>query len=93
MLKTGDVARDIGVSFQTAVSDSEGREQNSEDTADTESVSKSLSDSDTDAVISDMDSLESDNPFTAPEGSRQPLSEFKEMLSLVDKLPTVVGCI
>lgn len=51
----------FGVSFQTAVSDSEGGEQNSEDTASTGSVSKSLSGSDTDAVISDMDSIESDN--------------------------------
>ena len=54
----------LGVSFQTAVSDSEGREQNSEDTASTGSVSKSLSGSDTDAVISDMDSKVPDNPCT-----------------------------
>ena len=57
----------LGVSFQTAVSDSEGGEQNSEDTASTESVSKSLSGSDTDAVISDMDSKVSDNPCTTPD--------------------------
>ncbi|MEY8413926.1 leucine-rich repeat protein [Lachnospiraceae bacterium 62-26] len=57
----------LGVSFQTAVSDSEGGEQNSEDTASTGSVSKSLSGSDTDAVISDMDSKVSDNPCTTPD--------------------------
>ena len=57
----------LGVSLQTAVSDSEGGEQNSEDTASTESVSKSLSDSDTDAVMSDMNSKVPDNPCTTPD--------------------------
>lgn len=54
----------LGTSFQTSMTDVAEEEQSIEDTADAETVGKSLSDSDTDEAVPDSDSPASDNPYS-----------------------------
>ena len=57
----------LGTSFQTSMTDVAEEEQSIKDTADAETVGKSLSDNDTDEAVPDADSPVSDNPYSIPD--------------------------